>query len=38
MNWIVIQILQLDLGAHHQVIEKEIKDNIKNGEEYVKIT
>jgi hypothetical protein len=27
-----------DLGANHQVIEKEIEDNLENGKEYVKIT
>jgi hypothetical protein len=39
MNWMVIWSLQwqLDLGANHQVIEKETEDNLENGEEYVKI-
>jgi hypothetical protein len=37
MNQMVIQNLQrqLDLEANPQVIERQIKDNLENGEEYV---
>jgi hypothetical protein len=38
MNWMVIQSLQQQLKANHQVPKGEIKDNYENGREYAGIT